>query len=450
MEKSIQKHYGAAVLKKGAPVVKKFNDLILAAVKEGFSDLHITGNQPFVFRNNGAIHTDKAIRWTYPEIDDLVKGLLSPVHLQTLRSRWSVDFAFTVQHVRIRMNIFNTVRGLSLAIRLLPGTVPTIEMLNLHPSLQKIGEIKTGLVLICGTTGCGKTTTIAAILEEINRSRFAHIVTIEDPVEYRFISKQSFIQQREVGTHVPTFRQGLLDVLREDPDVIVVGELREPETIRLTINAAESGHLVIASIHAAQAEDAIYRICNSFPLEAQEEIRFQFASALSWVVIQQLLYIERLRFRVPLLSILRGTQAVKGIIRDNRLPQIENAMHTGKKDGMFTRDRYLDEFLNPRETFVLPSQSFRPTPESLPDEGYTSSLIAGDFNNGLNNDRSNGHSIPDVPPQIKRREAAVDKLSSPKIVFQAGSVAEPHSIIDDKENLEDLIAQLDKAVIIPE
>lgn len=433
--------------------MKKFNDLILAAVKKGFSDLHITGNQPIVFRNNGAIHTDKAIRWTYPEIDDLVKGLLNPVHLQTLRSRWSVDLAFTVQHVRIRMNIFNTVRGLSLAIRLLPGTVPTIEMLNLHPSLQQIGELKNGLVLICGTTGCGKTTTIAAILEEINRSRFAHIVTIEDPVEYRFISKQSFIQQREVGTHVPNFRQGLLDVLREDPDVIVVGELREPETIRLTINAAESGHLVIASIHAAQAEDAIYRICNSFPLEAQEEIRFQFASSLSWVVIQQLLYMERLRFRVPLLSILRGTQAVKGIIRDNRLPQIENAMHTGKKDGMFTRERYLDEFLSPRDTFVLPSQSFRPTPESLPDEGYTSSLIGGDISNGHNGHSApvpDGHSIPETPPQIGLNEAKTYKPSPRKVAFQAGSVAEPHAIIDDKENLEDLIAQLDKAIIIPE
>ena len=443
--------------------MKKFNDLILAAVKEGFSDLHITGNQPIVFRNNGAIHTDKAIRWAYPEIDELVREMLNPTQLQTLKSRWSVDLGFSVQHVRIRMNIFNTIRGLSLAIRLLPGTVPTIDMLNLHPSLQKIGELQTGLVLICGTTGCGKTTTIAAIIEEINRSRYAHIVTIEDPVEYRFISKQSFVQQREVGTHVPSFRQGLLDVLREDPDVIVVGELREPETIRLTINAAESGHLVIASIHAAQAEDAIYRICNSFPLEAQEEIRFQFASSLSWVVIQQLLYLENLRFRVPLLSILRGTQAVKGIIRDNRLPQIENAMHTGKKDGMFTRERYLEEFLNPRDTFVLPSQSFRPTKESLPDDGYTSSLIGGEPSNGHRNGGSRDHvvqakndySVQEAQPQIKRKEASVTRLSSsrpssPKASSQTGLFSQTHSISEEKESLEELIAQLDKAIIIPE
>ncbi len=421
--------------------MKQFNDMVLAAVKDGISDLHISGNQPLVFRRNGTIHTDRAVRWTSAEIDNLVKELLSPVNLQILRSRWSVDFAFTVQHVRIRMNVFNTVRGLSLAVRLLPGTVPTIGMLNLHPSLLQIGELTTGLILICGTTGCGKTTTIAAILEEINRSRSAHIVTLEDPVEYRFVSKQSFIQQREVGTHVATFRQGLLDVLREDPDVIVVGELREPETIRLTLDAAESGHLVIASIHAARAEDAIYRICNSFPLDSQDAIRFQLASTLSWVVIQQLLYVERLRFRVPLLSILRGTQPVKGLIRENRLPQIENAMHTGKKDGMFTKERYLDEFLTPKENFVLPVQSFRPAPESVPDAGYTSSLIGGAV--------QNIRSTPNVSPWTERRTAAADTLSPPTIAFQAGSDGGSQYVIDDNENLEDLIAQLGKAAIIP-
>jgi pilus retraction protein PilT len=426
--------------------MKQFNDLILAAVKEGFSDLHITGNQPLVYRKNGTIHTDKAIRWSCQEIDNLVKALLNPVHMQILKSRWSVDFALTIQHVRIRMNIFSTDRGLSLAIRLLPGTVPTIGMLNLHPSLPQIGEITSGLVLICGTTGCGKTTTIAAILEEINRSRFAHIVTIEDPVEYRFVSKQSFIQQREVGTHVPSFRQGLLDVLREDPDVIVVGELRESETIRLTLNAAESGHLVIASIHAAQAEDAIYRICNSFPLDSQDAIRFQLASTLSWVVIQQLLYVERLRFRVPLLSILRGSQSVKGLIRENRLPQLENAMHTGKRDGMFTKERYQEEYLNTKESFILPSQSFRPAPESVPDPGYTSPLING----VVPNSRPPADFPPPSTGKGSERRTAETRTQTPRRVdFQAGSDGEPPYVIDDNDNLEELIAQLDRSLIPP-
>jgi len=421
--------------------MKKFKDVILAGVKEGFSDIHMTGNQPLVYRYNGMIQTDKAIRWTYQEIENLVSSLLSPFHLQVLRNRWSVDFAISVQHVRVRINVFNTIRGLSLSIRLLPGMVPTIDLLNLHPSLGQIGELKAGLVLICGTTGCGKTTTIAAIIEEINRSRSAHIVTIEDPVEFRFVSKQSFIQQREVGAHVPGFRQGLLDVLREDPDVIFVGELRESETIRLTLSAAESGHLVIASIHAAQVEDAIYRICNSFPLEGQDEIRFQLASSLAWVVVQQLLYIERLRFRVPVLSILRGTQSVKGLIRENRLPQLENAMHTGRMEGMFTRERYMNEFLNLKKGFVLPSQSFRPATEAIPDEEYASPLIGRP---GYNNN------APAEPLRIARTPGTeTNAMTLEKEPFRGFVDSDAHYIIDEGERLEDIIAQLDKRKIIP-
>ena len=423
--------------------MKQFNDLINTAVKEGFSDLHIAGSQPLVYRKNGKIYMDKDVRWGYREIDELVKNLLTPAQLQILRNRWSVDFAFTLQHVRIRMNIFSTVRGLSMAIRLLPGTVPTISMLNLHPSLQQIVELKTGLVLICGTTGCGKTTTIAAIIEEINRSRSAHIVTLEDPVEFRFVSKQSFIQQREVGSHVPSFRQGLLDVLREDPDVIVVGELREPETIRLTLNAAESGHLVIASIHAAQAEDAIYRICNAFPLESQEEIRFQLASTLSWVIIQQLFYMERLRFRVPHLAILRGSQSIKGLIRENRLPQIENAMHTGKKDGMFTTERYLTEFLNVRETFVHPSQSFRPAPEVLQEASYFSPLIGAAVPGAL---------TLNPPPSLTIGSAPLSPpypVTAPDNAPRAPAAEEQHYVINADENLEDLIAELGRENAFP-
>jgi pilus retraction protein PilT len=414
--------------------MKQFSDLVNTAVKEGFSDLHITGNQPLVYRRNGVISIDKAVRWGYREIDDLVRGLLSPFQLEILRSRWSVDFAFSLQHIRIRMNVFSTVQGLSLAIRLLPGAVPTTAMLNLHPSLQQIGELRTGLVLICGTTGCGKTTTIASIVEEINRSRSAHIVTLEDPIEFRFVSKKSFIQQREVGTHVPSFRQGLLDVLREDPDVIVVGELREPETIRLTLNAAEAGHLVIASIHAAQAEDAIYRICNAFQIDSQEEIRFQLASALSWVVIQQLFYLERFKFRVPLLAILRGTQSVKGTIRENRLPQIENIMHTGKKDGMFTMERYLSEFINTRETFTHPVHSFRPATEAVQEPSYFSPLLG----TGL------PRALPLTAPSPKGPQA---RPAPPPASDPAAPVPVPEEaqyIISGDERLEDLIAELGK------
>ena len=240
--------------------MRKFTAIIAAAVREGFSDVHITGGHPMVYRKNGRIQVEDSVRWTPQEVDGLVRKILTSSQLRELYREWSSDLALSVHGVRLRLNVFNTTRGLSLAIRLLPGTIPTIDKLNLHPSIESIAGVKAGLVLVCGATGSGKSTTIAAVIDEINRSRSTHIVTLEDPIEYRYLSNKSFIEQRELGTHVPTFEKGLLDVLRENPDVIVVGELREPEVMRLTLNAAESGHLVIASLHATNAEDAVYRL----------------------------------------------------------------------------------------------------------------------------------------------------------------------------------------------
>jgi pilus retraction protein PilT len=286
--------------------------------------------------------------------------------------------AMTIRNIRIRVNVFNTTRGLSIAIRLLPGTVPTIEKLNLHHSLKQIAELRSGLVLICGATGSGKSTTIAALVDEINRTRTAHMVTLEDPVEYRYVSRKSFIEQRELGTHMPSFEQGLVDVLREDPDVIVVGELREPEVMRLTLNAAESGHLVIATLHATHAEDAMYRLCNSFPQEAQEEIRHQVASTLQWLVVQQLVIKEDAGFRVPVLSILKGNQSIKGILRENKIPQLESAIQMGKNDGMFTAERYIREYLSKVSSFASPQDIFKPSVESTQEEVYHSPLVDGE------------------------------------------------------------------------
>jgi len=421
-----------------AEIVRLFEDMIVMAVRESYSDLHITGNQSLVYRKNGIIGTLKDIQLSFEEIDSLVKSLLSPVQLHTLRNRWSVDLALSVKKTRLRLNVFNTTRGLSFAVRILPGTVPTIEMLNLHPSLTEISKIKSGLVLICGVTGSGKTTTIAALIDEINRLRPAHIVTLEDPVEFRFASKQSFIEQREIGTHVPSFRRGLLDVLREDPDVIVVGEIRDPEEIRLCLSAAESGHLVIATLHAGSAEDAMYRICNSFPPEAQEEIRFQLASTLAWVIIQHLVYMERLKYRVPHLAIVKASQSVKTLIRENKLHQMENTMHTSKREGMFTKERYLDEFLNAYEAFTHPSHSFRPTPESIQETTYVSPLV----------DEVASEAAPYRPAQAPVRRETLDvtlDITEPVIAPLSAPAGERQYVIDETESLESMIAQLGKS-----
>jgi pilus retraction protein PilT len=354
---------------------QRFTDLILAAIKQRLSDIHITGGFPLIFRKDGVIHFDKNIKWLHTEIDAMVKEMLSDRQLQTLRKKWSVDFALSFQHVRVRINAFYTTRGLSLAIRLLPETIPDLTSLNLHPSLNQIVELQSGLILVCGSTGSGKSTTIAAIIEEINRTRPAHIITIEDPIEYRFKPKKSFIEQREVGVHVPSFNQGLLDVLRENPDIIFVGELREPDTIRLTLNAAESGHLVFATLHATDAEDAAYRINNCVTGENQDVIRYQFASTLSWLIVQQLTLITKVGFRVPMLSILRATPSVQSSIRENKLTQLENIMSTSKNEGMFTMKQYEKEFINERSSFVHPYKSFGMGADSSKEKDYVSSLI---------------------------------------------------------------------------
>ena len=415
--------------------MKAFNDLIINAAKEGSSDLHITPNQPLVYRRNGFIVTEKALRMTHQEIDDLLLEILTPHQMQMLKNRWSVDFAYTVQHVRLRVNVFSTIRGLSMAIRLLPARIPSIAMLNLHPSLQKIAEQETGLILLCGPTGCGKSTTTAAIVEEINRLRPSHIVTLEDPIEFRFTSKQAFVEQRELGAHVHSYKQGLLDVLREDPDIIVVGEIRDPEEIRLTLSAAESGHLVIASLHAGKADEAVYRICNSFPPEAQNEIRQQLASTVSWIIIQDLIYSQKLRFRLPHLAILRGTQSVKSLIRENKLAQIENAMQSGKNDGMFTMERYLTEFLDTKESFVHPNQSFRASTEAHSEIEYASPLIKVGESRAM---PLSSRILP--PPQVEDGEILARKIEPPDV-----SVHDPQYVIDGNENLADMIAQISRS-----
>jgi twitching motility protein PilT len=353
----------------------KFENLIKSAFDLGVSDVHITGGHPVVYRINGNLKLQHSLKWAPEEVDKLVSALLSAEQLNLLRERYSIDFALSHLHTRLRVNVFNTTRGLSLAIRLLPGHVPSVEHLNLHPSLKEIARLKSGLILICGATGAGKTTTIASIIDEINQNHAYHIITLEDPIEYRIFSKKSFVEQRELGAHMPSFDRGLLDALREDPDVIVVGEIRDPESIKLTLSIAESGHLVIATLHASSSEEALYRILNAFPLEAQDDIRYRLASTLSWLIIQELFYLDEYNFRVPVLSILRTSQAVKGTIRENKLHQIENIIHMGKNEGMFTFDRYLNEFMAVQKKLNPPLKVFQPTSEDAAETLYRSALM---------------------------------------------------------------------------
>ncbi len=354
--------------------MKRFNRLIEAGVKEGYSDIHISGDHPIVCRKHGKIIFINE-SYSCEQMDDLVLELLEEHELEMLKKRLSVDLARSVANIRIRINVFYTTRGLSLAVRLLPGRIPNFHDLNLIPDLKEYCQLSSGLVLICGATGSGKSSTIAAFLSEINRNRDCHIITLEDPVEYRFSSKKSYIEQRELGTHITSFGQGLQDVLREDPDVIMVGELREPETIRLTLNAVESGHLVVASLHATNSEDALYRMCNSFPPDAQDMVRTQLSSVLSVLVVQKLEYMKRFGFRVPILSILKGNNSVKSTVRDNRFAQIESILQTGLGEGMYTQEKYESSYINSKSRLTPPGISFRPSTEITNSRIYRSPVM---------------------------------------------------------------------------
>jgi twitching motility protein PilT len=283
-----------------------------------------------------------------------MESILNPRQKRQLREQWAVDLALSVSGKRLRINVFSSHRGVSMAIRFLPSAIPDLEGLNLHPSLKDFCSMSSGLLLICGSTGSGKTTTIAALINEINSSRACHVVTLEDPIEYLFNSRAAFIEQRELGKHFHSYQQGLLDVLRQAPDVIVVGEMRSPETIQLSIDAAESGHLVIATMHAGTHEEAVHRICSQNHSISSDHIRLQLSQCLAGIVNQQLLYMPKLRHSVPLLSVLRNTRAMTTLIRENKLSQLDSTIETCKGKGMFTFAAYREDYLAKRTDFRKP------------------------------------------------------------------------------------------------
>jgi twitching motility protein PilT len=241
---------------------------------------------------------------------------------------------------RCRINLYRTVRGLAIAVRLLAPSVNDLRSCNLHPDLRRLIDPPTGLVVISGPTGCGKSTTLAALVEELNAARARHIITLESPLEYLFTNRRSFVRQREIPTHSPSFEQAIVDALRENPDVLVISEMRTSEVIRLTLNAAETGHLVLATLHSSTCAEALSRICMAFPADIQPSIRAQLADCLVGVVCQRLEYLDAHQLRVPRCEILLGSSGARGAIRSGQFSQLATVIQSGGDDGMWTFDRY--------------------------------------------------------------------------------------------------------------
>jgi twitching motility protein PilT len=316
-----------------------FDEWVEKARCLGASDIHLETNTPLVVRVRGELQTAAG---PIPA-DRLVQAsqdLLGAEGWQLFKERGSADVALSIRGVRCRASFFQTVRGVAIAIRLLAPSIKDLRACNLHPDFRKFTEASTGLVIISGPTGSGKSTTLAALIEEINGSRARHIVTLESPLEYLFANRQSFIRQREIPTHAPSFEQGIVDALRENPDVLVISEMRTPEVMRLTLNAAETGHLVLATMHSATCAEALSRLCMSFPADLQTSVRAQLADCLVGMSCQRLDFLSAHRLRVPRCEILLPSSGARGTIRAGNFSQISNVLQSGGDEGMWTFDRY--------------------------------------------------------------------------------------------------------------
>ncbi|HWC60742.1 MAG TPA: PilT/PilU family type 4a pilus ATPase, partial [Verrucomicrobiae bacterium] len=312
--------------------------LIASAKHQGASDLHLEAGLPATLRVRGNLHSAGE-----PIAPQMLAGFAREIlgdHWPQFLERHSADLSRTISGVRCRINILQTSRGIGFAIRLLASFQATLETLNLHPDLKKLISHPHGLILISGPTGSGKSSTLAGLIQEINLSDARHIVTIESPIEYSFRPRRSFIRQREVGRDTPSFEQALLDALREDPDVLMVGEMREPETMRLTLNASETGHLVLATVHSSTCAEALQRVASAFPAEIQASVCAQLADCLLGVISQRLVFRNDLNMRVPECEVLMATHAVKNHVRAREYFKIASALETGADHGMWTFQRY--------------------------------------------------------------------------------------------------------------
>ncbi len=327
--------------------------LIALARDQGASDLHLEPGLPAAIRVRGGLRT---VGEPIPPklLADFARTIIGSAHWDEFVQRRSFDMSKNIASVRCRVNVLQTARGVGFAIRLLSTFQATVENLNLHPDLKKFVDATNGLILISGPTGCGKSSTMAALIQEINLSEPRHIVTIESPIEYIFRPRRAFIRQREVGRDTPSFEQALLDALREDPDVLMVGEMREPQTMRLTLNAAETGHLVMSTVHSSSCAEALQRVVGAFPSEVQNAVAAQLADALVAVVAQRLRFRPDLNIRVPELEILIPTVAIKSFIRNRDFFKIAQVMETGAEHGMWTFARY-QQWLAKRTAWHLPN-----------------------------------------------------------------------------------------------
>ena len=326
--------------------------------EQGASDLHLAAGSPPIFRLHGEMVRTNYKSLSHEETKALLFEVLTERQQKVFEEKKDLDFAYAIEGLaRFRGNIFLQHKGIAGVFRIIPSKILTADELALPEGVRRLTHLKKGLVLVTGPTGSGKSTTLAAMIDLINSTRREHILTLEDPLEFIHENKQSLMNQRQIGEHSESFTAALRAALREDPDVILVGEMRDLETISLAMTAAETGHLVFGTLHTNSAAKTVDRIIDAFPKDGQEQIRTMLSESLRGVICQQLLKTVDGKGRVAALEILIGTPAIGNLIREGKTFQIPSIIQTARKDGMQLMDQHILDLLKTRK--ISPEEAYR-------------------------------------------------------------------------------------------
>ena len=320
--------------------------LLTFAVEQGASDLHLSSGEPPVVRVHGDIKRLAHPALGREQVHKMAFDVMNDAQRRIFQERLDIDFSFELGDLaRFRVNVFMQRKGEGAVFRTIPNKVVTLEDLAMPPILKEVCKKERGLVLLTGPTGSGKSTTLAAMVDYINSTYDCHILTVEDPIEFVHEPKKSLINQREVGPHTQSFASALRSALREDPDVILVGEMRDLETISLALTAAETGHLVFGTLHTSSAPKTVDRVIDAFPAGQQNQVRAMFSESIEAIVTQTLCKRKDGAGRIAACEILVGAPAVRNLIREGKIHQIPSAMQTGQKQGMQTLDMSLQDLV---------------------------------------------------------------------------------------------------------
>ena len=317
----------------------------LAKNNKKISDFHIRSGWPLAYRQTGEIHKIPEVLVKAQDLQDLLSTNCNEVELKRFNETHELDSSVTLSGLRFRANFYKTIQGPAAVLRRVESVIPTMDQFDLPQVLYDIIDMHKGLVLVTGPTGSGKSTTLAAIVNEINKTRTSNIITVEDPVEFIHKDIKSIVSHREVGKQTQSFASALKAALREDPDVILVGEMRDLETVSLALTAAETGHLVFGTLHTSGAPNTINRIIDVFPPEQQAQIRAQISTSLKMVVTQRLLKTKDGQGRCGAFEVMKCTPPIQNLIRESKIHQIPSIMQTAVKEGMITMTKSLEELV---------------------------------------------------------------------------------------------------------